>query len=212
MLTVTHVRLSALAVLTTPSPRIRFKVTVLAATAATRAWVGVSANGATFTLARDDIKLEVEQRMTTSDGSGREIRAGILIIGSLFWDDKKARKDWRRDRLVDLDDRKQVCASGDVYVTNARGERRDYASTLTELFPDPIRCASLSTTSCRTPHQQRCILPRQRPEWGGSSPRVASAASVILNFMRHRATHQVEYRLIPRWSEFVTGAGTVRGR
>ena len=48
--------------------------------------------------------------MTTSDGSGKSIRVGVLIIGSLCWDDKNTREEWRRKRLVDLADRKHVRA------------------------------------------------------------------------------------------------------
>ena len=68
------------------------------------------AHSGTITLACDDIELEVERRMTTSDGSRKKIHVGVLIIGSLYWEDKNGRKEWRRERLVDLDDRKHVYA------------------------------------------------------------------------------------------------------
>lgn len=41
--------------------------------------------------------------------SGNEIRIGVLIIGSLFWDSSQRRKDWRRDRL-DMDAARRVHA------------------------------------------------------------------------------------------------------
>lgn len=64
----------------------------------------------TITPARDDTEAEAEQAMTTCDSSGKTIRVGVLIVGSLYWDDKKHREKWRLDRLVDLDDRKHVHA------------------------------------------------------------------------------------------------------
>ena len=50
--------------------------------------------------------------MTTCDGSGKTIRVGVFIIGSLYWDQdkEKVRPNWRLDRLVDRDDRKYVHA------------------------------------------------------------------------------------------------------
>ena len=47
--------------------------------------------------------------MATSDCSDKRIRIGVLIIGSLYWDDKEHRKEWRRDRL-DPDNKKHVRA------------------------------------------------------------------------------------------------------
>lgn len=46
--------------------------------------------------------------MATSDSSGKGIRIGVLIIGSLYWDEKEHRETWRRDRLVDLGDATRV--------------------------------------------------------------------------------------------------------
>ena len=75
--------------------------------------------------------------MTTSDGSGREIRAGMLIIGSLFWDDKKAREDWRRDRLVDLDDRKHVCAPIRYGRLSGKNRGNSYTMVFSKQLDDP---------------------------------------------------------------------------
>lgn len=41
--------------------------------------------------------------------NGRELRIGVLIIGSLFWDSKHHRTLWRRQRL-DMDAAQRVCA------------------------------------------------------------------------------------------------------
>ena len=46
----------------------------------------------------------------TRDGSRKAMRVGVLIIGSLYWDDKKHRERWRLDRLVDRDARTYVHA------------------------------------------------------------------------------------------------------
>ena len=46
--------------------------------------------------------------MATSDSSDKRIRIGVLIIGSLYWDEKEHRETWRRDRLVDLGDATRV--------------------------------------------------------------------------------------------------------
>ena len=48
--------------------------------------------------------------MTTSDGSDTRVHVGVLIIGSLYWDNKEHRKEWRRERLVDLDKKEYVHA------------------------------------------------------------------------------------------------------
>ena len=45
----------------------------------------------------------------TRPETGRELRIGVLIIGSLLWDSKQHRESWRRERL-DLDEAQMVRA------------------------------------------------------------------------------------------------------
>lgn len=91
--------------------------------------------------------------MATSDSSGKGIRIGVLIIGSLYWDKKEHRETWRRDRLVDLGD-----ATG-VHVPIRYGRlSRKRGCTYTMVFsrqldapgtPDKRGCAIVAP--CQTP-------------------------------------------------------------
>ena len=66
--------------------------------------VGSSVTGAVCS------KMEMEQEMTTPDVNRKGLRVGVLIIGSLLWDDKESRTEWRQKRLEALDNRTRVRA------------------------------------------------------------------------------------------------------
>ena len=43
----------------------------------------------------------MHEAMRTTDVSGETIRVGVLIIGSLYWDEEEPRRKWRQDRLAE---------------------------------------------------------------------------------------------------------------
>ena len=68
--------------------------------------------------------------------SGNEIRIGVLIIGSLFWDSSQRRRDWRRDRL-DMDAARRVHAPI-RYGRRSTGRGCSYTMVFSpSLFSDP---------------------------------------------------------------------------
>ena len=91
--------------------------------------------------------------MATSDGSDKKVRVGVLIIGSLYWDDKEHRKEWRHDRLVALDDRQHVRAPI-RYGRLSRSRGCSYTMVFSKQLdaPDtPDKCGRAIVVPCQAP-------------------------------------------------------------
>ena len=90
--------------------------------------------------------------MATSDSSDKRIRTGVLIIGSLYWDDKEHRKKWRRERLVDLDKKEYVHAPI-RYGRLSRSRGCSYTIVFSKLLDAPgtlDRCRAI-VVPCKAP-------------------------------------------------------------
>ena len=90
--------------------------------------------------------------MTTSDGSDKRVRVGVLIIGSLYWDNKEHRKEWRRERLVDLDKKEYVHAPI-RYGRLSRSRGCSYTMVFSKLLDAPgtlDRCRAI-VVPCKAP-------------------------------------------------------------
>lgn len=132
-------------------------------------------------LACDHTGPEVEREMTTSDGGGKTMRVGVLIIGSLYWDDKKTRKDWRRERLVDLGEKKHVRAPI-RYGRLSRSRGCSYTMVLSKQLDSPSmrdKCGCAIVVPCKTPVNgvEDLITEAQHP-WhaeGGKADSISAA-------------------------------------
>ena len=111
--------------------------------------------------------------MTTSDGSDKRVHVGVLIIGSLYWDNKEHRKEWRRERLVDLDKKEYVHAPI-RYGRLSRKRGCTYTMVFSRQLDDPNTprkdCRAI-VVPCRTPvNGLEDLVDEARRLWRGECP------------------------------------------